>query len=444
MSTQPCRAGALSFHALLASYLQLPRSDDGAGVPNICLDSLDSSSLEIASVALYGSNTAIQGASQRAISASEQEDSVAYDWWARLRLQEENEATRQALGALVAPAGGSSPAAPLLLSAACRRAWPEVVQSAVHLLTAGSTLCALEALRMLASETTTRAWVWHRRDAVCATVREALCPRGSQAAAGSCSQVLRAAKILRDMGWVTEALQLSHHLLDSLAPPLPSADIAACRACIGGTLSRLGKYEGAFVEHRAVLDILLAALGERHPDVAASRWNIGGTLCDLGKYEEALVEQRAALDVYLAVLGERHPNVADTRNDIGGTLCDLGKYEEALVEQQAALDIRLAVVGERHPEVATSHGNIGSTLSRLGKYEEALVEHRAALDIELAVLGERHPEVAASRWNIGSTLSRLGKYEEALVEQRAALDIELADLGERLSLIHISEPTRPY
>ena len=99
---------------------------------------------------------------------------------------------------------------------------------------------------------------------------------------------------------------------------------------------------------RQALDIKLAVLGERHPEVATSHGNIGSTLSRLGKYEEALVEHRAALDVYLAVLGERHPNVAAIRSNISRTLSNLGQYEEALVEERAAPDIRLAVLGERY------------------------------------------------------------------------------------------------
>ena len=83
-----------------------------------------------------------------------------------------------------------------------------------------------------------------------------------------------------------------------------------------------------------------------------------------------------------------------------------------------ALTITEAAYGPEHPAVATRLNNLALVLGDLGEPAAAQPLLDRALAITEAAYGPEHPAVAISLGNLAAVL--------------------------RLSLIHISEPTRPY
>ena len=142
-------------------------------MPDAYLGDQPGHSPAVACVALYGCPTAADKAQTRVSSTSDQEGSVSCDWWARFCLQQDSAKARQALGGLVAPEEGGEAVTALLLSAAARRVSPAVVEGAVGLVARVSAVaCALDALKMVASVTAARDWVWERRKEICEDVEQ--------------------------------------------------------------------------------------------------------------------------------------------------------------------------------------------------------------------------------------------------------------------------------
>jgi hypothetical protein len=366
-----CDAGVLSFHALLSSFLQQPQhscldqwAELSAKSDEYFCDGADR--LVLACAALFGTSQASGLARSNLISTGMASDSAPCPWWARMCLQPDISLTAFcARLVMVADAGGRD----VLVSAACEHAWPGLVSSLQTMLKEyRTTIYGLEAMRMIASESTARDWVWHSRKELCEAALGTL--QGAMSDAG-CNiervrefvlRVYRASELLTYVGWYEEALQPMRQLMLHLcASNMGHLVTAHCRSSIACLLIAQAKYQEALVEHNAALDIRRNVLGEQHPYVAVSRDSKGYTFSRLGRYGEALVEHKAALAIRLPVLGEQHPDVATSRNDIGCTLSDMGQDTEALVELKAALAIRLAVLGEQHPGVATSRNNIGDT-----------------------------------------------------------------------------------
>ena len=95
------------------------------------------------------------------------EGHVPCKWWTRLLQQPDYGAAAGALGALFAHVEPQ-----VLLSAACGDAWPDVVDSIVNqLCTPGSLVCGLDALRMIASESSKLNLVLDRKADIVNAVR---------------------------------------------------------------------------------------------------------------------------------------------------------------------------------------------------------------------------------------------------------------------------------
>ncbi|WP_410675266.1 tetratricopeptide repeat protein [Amycolatopsis sp. cmx-4-68] len=217
--------------------------------------------------------------------------------------------------------------------------------------------------------------------------------------------------------------------IDHAGPEHPQT--LTSRAGLAATLRRLGRWEEAEREHRAVLDIRTRVLGPEHPDTLTSRAGLAVTLRGLGRWEEGEREGRAVLESFTRVLGPDHPHTLAGRSYVAlaVTLRGLGRWEEAERELRAVLDIFTRVLGPEHPDTLTSRAGLAVTLRGLGRSEEAEREGRAVLDSFTRVLGPEHPHTLTSRAGLAATLRRLGRWEEAEREHRAVLDIRTRVLG---------------
>ena len=96
-----------------------------------------------------------------------------------------------------------------------------------------------------------------------------------------------------------------------------------------------------------------------------------------------------------------------------------------IIFQVLAKLLRRAVPGAVATSDAETVYAAGVRMQRQGRLDEAVTHYTQAIAID--------PTLAQAYSNRGSTYLNLGEPEKAI-----------ADLDEALSLIHISEPTRPY
>ena len=103
---------------------------------------------------------------------------------------------------------------------------------------------------------------------------------------------------------------------------------------------------------------------------------------------------------------------------LGVSAAQIGKLDKAVDAFKKALSIQ--------PNNADAYYNLGNVLHKQGKLEEAVEAYKKLISIK--------PDNAEAYLNIGNVLHEQGKLEEAVSNYNKAI----------LSLIHISEPTRPY
>ena len=85
---------------------------------------------------------------------------------------------------------------------------------------------------------------------------------------------------------------------------------------------------------------------------------------------------------------------------------------------------------------------LANTYYNAGEYEKGISISEKAVAVARKQLGENHPVFAVAVNDLGLFYKEMGQYQKADSLLRVGMKIREAVLG--LSLIHISEPTRPY
>mgnify|MGYP000288807598 FL=1 len=261
--------------------------------------------------------------------------------------------------------------------------------------------------------------------------------------------------LLYNNGRIQEAINLIKVLNESYPNvPLLFNLLGACYKSLGNLDAALQMFETAT---------------NIKPDYAEAFFNQGVILKELSKLNEAIDCFQKAI----AIL----PNYPDAHNNLGNALEDLGQREAAIESYEWAISykvdyaqayLNLGILFSKFdpikavdyykkaividPNHDAAYFNLASTYRHLGLKNEAIVAYEKVIEIK--------PDYADAHKNL-SALKKYNKNDsqilkmESLLSKRdlnesdkIILNFALAkvneDLGNDLSLIHISEPTRPY
>ena len=112
------------------------------------------------------------------------------------------------------------------------------------------------------------------------------------------------------------------------------------------------------------------------------------------------------------------------------------KYDEKKYTN-AEVDFRKVV--ETSPKSYEANFNLGNAYYKQEKYDDAIKSYQSAF--ENAKDNESRAKIFH---NVGNSLLKSNKIEQSVEAYKNALKFNPNDQDTKLSLIHISEPTRPY
>ena len=185
---------------------------------------------------------------------------------------------------------------------------------------------------------------------------------------------------------------------------------------------------------------------KNHPNYAISEINLAKQYLALEDCNSAMPYINHAMTVIKEKSGEYHPYYGMGLILASRCFMKIGDYREAKKLLLKDLTIKGGVYGVNHRMYAISMNNLATFYSMQKKYEESSSLLNKSEKIIKAQLGEKHPEYALLLSNLGLNLFFSNKTEEALGFDliKKALEIKKNHFIKNLSLIHISEPTRPY
>jgi len=196
----------------------------------------------------------------------------------------------------------------------------------------------------------------------------------------------------------------------------------------GQVAFRQGQFEQARSLIAAVLEDMIAYLGEDHPEIATARNNLAVVYARMGQLDRAEQEINHAIAIHQAALGGEHLEVAEMQATLAGIMQTGGRDEEARGVLEQALGLQVAKLGADHPQVAMTHNNLGGVYGALQDYERAEASHREALRIRERSFGPEHPVTAQSHSNLATLFWEQGKRDASVASHRRALAIRAAKL----------------
>ena len=191
----------------------------------------------------------------------------------------------------------------------------------------------------------------------------------------------------------------------------------------------LGRFRGAELVHRKLLEQRTDLFGKGHSSTQMSMNEVAVALSDQGKYAEAEQMHRETLVLREDALGKEHTDTLMSMSDLALALSRQGKYAEAEKMHQETLALREKVLGKEHPYTLISMNDLALALSGQGKYAEAEQMHREELALREEVSGKEHPHTLMSISNLALALSGQGKYAEAEQMHRETLALREEILG---------------
>ncbi|GHA68670.1 MULTISPECIES: serine/threonine-protein kinase [Streptomyces] len=195
------------------------------------------------------------------------------------------------------------------------------------------------------------------------------------------------------------------------------------------SLGRLGRWEEAGREHRAVAAERERLLGPDHPDTLASRYEAAFTLGRTGRAADALRAYKGVAQARIRTLGADHADTLAVRQEMAYTLGRLGRHTDAHQVYTSVLTARERTMGADHPDTLRCRHNLAFNLGRLGRTEDA---HRMAREVAAArarVLGPGHPDTLVTRYEVAYELGRLDRWQEALATYREVAAARARVLG---------------
>ncbi|GAA1101771.1 hypothetical protein GCM10009577_25030 [Streptomyces javensis] len=230
-------------------------------------------------------------------------------------------------------------------------------------------------------------------------------------------------------GWGAYADELREAAREQIAGLRSAEDLESrnLRGHLALTLNKLGEYEEAERELRAVVAVSARVHGEEHDYTLFARSYLVDLLYDAGRLEAAAEESRTLLDAWDRRMGGDHrTEVLSRRQVYGRVLVDLGRPEEAAREFRAVAAGRLELDGPRHVRTVTPRVWLAVALRRHGLYDEAEAELRSVVEDCRSAESDVDDALLTAEFALGELLDARQRNEEAealwreLVERTSA------------------------
>ena len=128
-------------------------------------------------------------------------------------------------------------------------------------------------------------------------------------------------------------------------------------------------------------------------------------------------------DIVALLISEPESNDADLYNTRGVAYSESNQHDQAIKAFTKAIELK--------PDHAEVHYNRGIVYNIKGDYEHAIADYTKAIELK--------PDYADAYYRRSKMWLHLREKEKAKSDMKTA-----SSIGINLSLIHISEPTRPY
>ena len=204
-------------------------------------------------------------------------------------------------------------------------------------------------------------------------------------------------------------------------------------------LTKLGEYETAVQQLRAVLAARERVLGESHPQTAITRLDLGRGLWRLDQLEEAEQSMRRARTDYGAAMGENHRGCWHVTQNLAGVLRDLGRCDDAESELLPAVDYWRSLGPSSDRFVRLTQARLATVWLRAGRtaeaerlLSEALTDSTGRIDpwIESRALSDR----GEAELNMGQPAAAVRSLQQSLEIRNAGPDAN-ADENQALILL---------
>jgi tetratricopeptide (TPR) repeat protein len=195
------------------------------------------------------------------------------------------------------------------------------------------------------------------------------------------------------------------------------------------------RYRGYFQESMNLLDKVVAErqklLGSDHPDYLIAKHQQAITMSRLHKWQEAFVEQTSTLKVQEYLLGHDHADVISSRYALAGihqSLNKLGEAKDLIVQviDEQKLKFNLAEnSAEDHPIVVRSRARYALILLDIGQYSSAELEQMEVVALRRKRLGKSHHLFRSSYNDLAQIKQATGKPEK--LDEAEAIYHELVE-----------------
>mmetsp|Transcript_16557 Transcript_16557/g.33767 ORF Transcript_16557/g.33767 Transcript_16557/m.33767 type:complete len:906 (+) Transcript_16557:109-2826(+) len=157
--------------------------------------------------------------------------------------------------------------------------------------------------------------------------------------------------------------------------------------------------------------------------LAISHTQLGCTFFALKKYNDAFLEHQAALDIRLHSLEFTDAPISESFNYCAETLCSMENNSDALPLSLHAVHVRKLEFGIRHPAFAHALSVLSKCYQGIHRSSEAFECIQWCLDICEAIFSANHANLIPNVLAKGDILHSLGYFEKAAECYRKAKDI---------------------
>jgi eukaryotic-like serine/threonine-protein kinase len=233
-----------------------------------------------------------------------------------------------------------------------------------------------------------------------------------------------------------EWVRMGQALLARLDQPIAlRASLAEHEAML---LHHAGHFEDSVRRHREALDLQSQYLAADDLQLAATHHNLASTLGELSRLDEALDSLERVLEIRIAALGERHPSVARAMNSIASMLTDQGRFAEATEHLEKAIDIGTESLGPDHPFVGDALIHLGNVIAQGPEPMASLPHYERGIAVLESSKGAEDIRVAYALGNYGRVLWGTGQLQEAQQVLERSLRIQEKVTGpEHVNLMYV-------
>jgi tetratricopeptide (TPR) repeat protein len=164
---------------------------------------------------------------------------------------------------------------------------------------------------------------------------------------------------------------------------------------LGVALYFLGENEQAEDAYEKAIQVLLPAVGAKHPDILTVKTNLAFIAEAKNNYKKAEKSFRELLKLKLPIVGANHPDLANCQEGLALALEGQEKHEEALEQLEKALKTRIEKLGGNHTDVGATYAAMTVIFLNQGKFDEANKYDAKAREILTKTKGTYSPNLNA-------------------------------------------------